>query len=60
MPASSNTSTSFTADKGVAEAGLNMRALPQMSAGAIFQAGIAMGKFHGVMMATTPKGRFMV
>ena len=29
---------------------------PWQSAGAIFQAGIAIGKFHGVMMPTTPTG----
>ena len=29
---------------------------PKASAGAIFQAGMAMGKFHGVTSATTPKG----
>ena len=56
-PASSNTSVSFTAHSGVLDAGLNTMALPQISAGAIFQAGIAMGKFHGVMMPTTPSGR---
>ena len=33
-----------------------MTALPAISAGAIFQAGIASGKFHGVMHATTPSG----
>ena len=59
-PASSNTSTSMTADSGVDDAGLNTRALPQMRAGAIFQAGMAMGKFQGVMMPTTPSGRLMV
>ena len=56
-PASSNTSVSFTAHSGVLDAGLKMMALPQISAGAIFQAGMAMGKFHGVMMPTTPRGR---
>jgi hypothetical protein len=33
---------------------LNTTELPYASAGAIFQAGIAIGKFHGVMIATTP------
>ena len=56
-PASSNTSASLTAHRGVLDAGLNTMALPQIRAGAIFQAGMAMGKFHGVMMPTTPKGR---
>ena len=56
-PASSNTSISLTALQGVADAGLKTMVLPQIKAGAIFQAGMAMGKFHGVMIATTPKGR---
>jgi hypothetical protein len=30
--------------------------LPQASAAAIFHAGIASGKFHGVIAATTPSG----
>ena len=33
--------------------------LPATSAGAIFQTGMATGKFHGVMQATTPCGWFM-
>ena len=32
---------------------------PQMSAGNSFHAGIATGKFHGVMIPTTPIGRRM-
>ena len=55
-PASSNTSASLTAQSGAPEAGLKMMVLPQTSAGAIFQAGIAMGKFQGVMIATAPMG----
>ena len=31
-------------------------ALPETSAGASFQAGMATGKFHGVISATTPSG----
>ena len=56
-PASSYTSTSLTALNGVPEAGLKTRVFPQISAGAIFHAGMAMGKFQGVIMATTPRGR---
>ncbi|MNT15379.1 hypothetical protein D3C72_1504300 [compost metagenome] len=41
---------------GTALAGLNTTALPKARAGAIFQAAVAIGKFHGVMMATTPTG----
>ena len=59
-PASSKTSTSFTAVMGVEDAGLNTTVLPHIRAGAIFHAGIASGKFHGVMMATTPSGRLIV
>ena len=33
-----------------------MTAFPAINAGAIFQAGMASGKFHGVMHATTPRG----
>ena len=37
-------------------AGLNTTVLPQTSAGMIFHDGIAIGKFHGVMIAQTPSG----
>src|SRR6185312_1650681 len=36
--------------------GLSTTVLPNASAGAAFQSGIASGKFHGVMSATTPNG----
>ena len=36
--------------------GFHTTALPYASAGAIFQAGIAIGKFQGVMSPTTPMG----
>src|SRR5437763_16746433 len=41
---------------GAAEAGLSTTVLPQISAGASFQAGIALGKFQGVTRPTTPIG----
>ena len=41
---------------GTSAAGLNTTVLPKASAGAIFHAGMAMGKFHGVMIPTTPTG----
>ncbi len=41
---------------GAAEAGFTTTVLPQISAGAIFHAGIALGKFHGVTSPTTPIG----
>ena len=37
-------------------AGLKTIVFPQTSAGAIFQDGIAIGKFHGVITPTTPIG----
>jgi hypothetical protein len=40
-------------------AGLMIIVLPQIRAGAIFQVGMARGKFHGVMRATTPRGSRM-
>ena len=56
MPHSSNTSTMSAAVSGVRLAGLNTTVLPETSAGAIFHTGIAIGKFHGVMIATGPTG----
>src|SRR6185312_6428353 len=56
MPASSSTFTKFSADSGVCDAGLNTTVLPHTSAGMIFQDGIAIGKFHGVMIEHTPSG----
>ena len=41
---------------GVSRAGLKTTVLPQTRAGAIFQLGMAMGKFHGVIAPTTPTG----
>ncbi len=39
---------------GVSSAGLITTVLPQISAGSIFHDGIAIGKFHGVIMPHTP------
>src|SRR6266850_1571997 len=36
--------------------GLSTTVLPQINAGASFQAGIALGKFQGVIRPTTPMG----
>ena len=44
------------AESGVSVAGLKTTVLPQTSAGMIFHDGIAIGKFHGVMIAATPTG----
>ena len=49
-------STSSHALPGTRSAGLKTTVLPNASAGAIFQAGMAIGKFQGVMTLTTPTG----
>ena len=51
MPASSRIFTKLSAESGVSVAGLNTTVLPHTSAGMIFHEGIAIGKFHGVMIA---------
>ena len=56
-PASSSASASMITDSGVSDAGLMTTVLPVISAAIDFQAGIAIGKFHGVMRPTTPSGR---
>src|SRR6185436_13918385 len=55
-PASSRIFTTLTADSGVSVAGLKTTVLPHTSAGAIFHDGIAIGKFHGVMIDAMPSG----
>jgi hypothetical protein len=55
-PASSSTFTKFRADNGVRVAGFSTTVFPQIRAGRIFHDGIAIGKFHGVMMPQTPMG----
>jgi len=49
-------SASAQPQPGTRSAGLNTTQLPYASAGAIFQAGIAIGKFQGVIRPTTPIG----
>ncbi len=39
---------------GVGVAGFSTTVLPKASAGALFHAGIAIGKFHGVIRPKTP------
>src|SRR3982751_501885 len=56
IPASSRTLTKFSADNGVCDAGLKTTVLPQTSAGMIFQDGIAIGKFQGVIIELSPSG----
>jgi len=55
-PASSKISTNFSPSSGVYEAGLKTTVFPQTSAGRIFQEGMAIGKFQGVITPTTPSG----
>ncbi len=38
------------------DAGLSTTVFPAASAGAIFQASISSGKFHGMIWAATPSG----
>src|SRR5207247_4346014 len=58
-PASYRISTNRSALKGVSLAGLITTVFPATSAGNIFHVGIAIGKFHGVIQATTPIGSRM-
>ena len=55
-PASAISSTRSVAQCGVSLAGLNTTVLPVTSAGIIFQHGMAIGKFQGVMIPATPIG----
>ena len=60
MPARSASSASALADRGVSLAGLQTTVQPAARAGAILRASMALGKFQGVMQATTPTGCLMV
>ncbi|MNN77548.1 hypothetical protein D3C81_1940200 [compost metagenome] len=53
-PASCRMAIRASAVAGVGPAGLMTTVLPKAMAGAIFQAGMAMGKFHGVIRPKTP------
>ncbi len=55
-PASSSAFAKFTTESGVSVAGLMTTVFPQTRAAVDFHAGIAMGKFQGVMNAQTPIG----
>ena len=55
-PASAISSTRSVAQWGVSLDGLNTTVLPLTRAGIIFQHGIAIGKFQGVMIPATPIG----
>src|SRR6185503_11120896 len=56
-PASSKISNRSTADSGVCSAGLSTIVFPAATAGASLRVIIELGKFQGVMQATTPRGR---
>src|SRR5260370_27875518 len=53
-PASARICTRLYEDSGVSSAGFSTTVLPLMRAGIIFQDGIAMGKFHGVIIPQEP------
>ena len=59
-PASSASSPIRTAVSGVISAGLSTTVLPAASAGANPQPAIGIGKFHGTMTPTTPRGSLNV
>ena len=54
--ASAMISASTRIDNGVVSAGLITTVFPAASAGAIFQAAISSGKFHGITWPATPSG----
>src|SRR5882757_4935728 len=58
-PASVSAWTRLNVERGVSWAGLMMQVLPQTTAGSSFQEGIAIGKFHGVIIPQTPIGCLM-
>jgi len=51
-----STSQKSSAVSGVVSAGLRTTVFPAASAGAIFQASISSGKFHGMIWPQTPSG----
>ena len=53
-PAASIISANFNAVKEVVSAGFNTTVFPAANAGAIFQAAINNGKFHGIICPATP------
>ncbi|MNI44297.1 hypothetical protein D3C73_986680 [compost metagenome] len=56
MPARSASTASASADSGVISDGLTSTVQPAARAGAHLRVIIALGKFHGVIAATTPTG----
>ena len=58
IPARSASTPSASAENGVNSDGLITTVQPAASAGPTFRVIIALGKFHGVMIAETPTGSF--
>ena len=58
-PASCSSATICAAISGVCSAGLASTTLPAASAAATWPQKMASGKFHGLMQATTPSGRWL-
>ena len=56
IPARSASTAMARAESGVSEAGRATKPQPAASAGATLRAIMALGKFHGVIEATTPTG----
>ena len=56
-PASSSARVRMAAQPGACSAGLSTTALPVARPAAVMPQGMATGKFHGEMTATTPRGR---
>ena len=56
IPEASIISANFNAVKEVVSAGLRTTVFPAASAGAIFQAAMSKGKFHGIIWPATPRG----
>src|SRR5512143_554654 len=56
IPAANAHSANTIAARDDDSAGLSTIVLPNANAGPAFQSGIATGKFHGVISATTPSG----
>ena len=59
-PASSRTSTNFAPHRGVREDGFRTIGQPAIRAAPLFHAGIAIGKFQGVISPTSPTGSRIV
>ena len=60
MPASTARSARRSTVSGVTDGGLMMQVLPVIRAAASFHATMSVGKFHGVMRPTTPRGSLTV